>query len=807
MAFAIGALKALAVLATLAASTHAQQPVWAQCGGIGWTGGTTCVAGATCVKQNDYYSQCIPGAQAPTTSSSATQTTVGPTTTTSATSTPTAVPTGDWAAAISKAKAAVAKMSTQDKVNLATGIGWMVGACVGNIAPISSINFPGLCLEDGPLGVRYADLVSAFPAGINAAATFNRDLIKQRGVALGAEFRGKGAHVILGPDMNIMRVPAAGRNWEGFGADPYLSGEAAFETIQGIQSQGVQANAKHYINNEQEHFRSSGSSNVDDRTEHEIYLPPFLQSIRAGVASFMCSYNRINGTFSCSNSRTLNDILKGEMGFQGYVMSDWDAQHAVTDANAGLDMTMPGDGLGGGSFFGAQLTQAVGNGTVPTARLNDMSTRTLAAFYLLGQDSGFPATNFHAWQASRGQHINVQGNHGQLIRQIGAASAVLLKNVNSALPLNKPKTIGIIGSHAGPNSRGPNGYSDRAGNDGVLAMGWGSGTADFPYLIDPLAAIKNRSSTDGTTVTSSLNDNDTTAAHNAAANKDAAIVFITADSGEGYLTVEGNAGDRNNLDPWHNGNNLVAAVAGANKNTIVVVNSVGPIIVDSWINHVNGTGVIWAGLPGQEAGNALVDVLYGAVNPSGRLPYTIAKTPADYPAQLITAGSGNVAITYSEGLNVDYRHFDAKNIAPRFEFGFGLSYTTFAYSNLKVTSGSFSKLGPTGPGSSIADSLHAPAVTVSFTLTNNGTLTGTEIPQLYLNLPASANSPPNSLKGFDAVSLAAGASQTVSFTLSQYDLSIWDVAQQRWVVPTGTFGVTVGASSRDKRLSGSLVVA
>ncbi|KDQ19728.1 glycoside hydrolase family 3 protein [Botryobasidium botryosum FD-172 SS1] len=684
--------------------------------------------------------------------------------------------TGTWATAVAKAKTHVAKLTLQQKVTLGTGVGWQKGLCVGNIPSVPS--FPGLCIQDGPLGVRYTDKSSAFPAGINAAATWDRDLIRKRGEAIGDEFRGKGIHVALGPMMNLARAPAAGRNWEGFGGDPYLSGEAAYETILGIQAKGVQACAKHYINNEQEHYRDTSSSAVDDRTVSDgLY---FLA-------------HRINGTYACENSKVLNGILKGEYGFQGYVMSDWWATHSGAAAvNGGLDMTMPGDTTinSGQTYFGTPLVNAVNSGQVQQSRIDDLATRILAAC---------------------NKHVDVQGDHAKLIRQIGAASTVLLKNVGGALPLNKPRSIAIIGSDAGASSRGPNGYEDRAGNDGVLAMGWGSGTADYPYLITPQSAITTRAAADGTTVTSSLSDTDTTSAGNAASGKDVAIVHISADSGEAYLTVEGNAGDRNDLKAWHNGDNLVLAVAAKNKNTIVVVHTVGQIIVEPWIDHPNEanpcnlpvTAVLWAGLPGQEAGNSLVDVLYGAVNPSAKLPYTIAKQANDYPAAIQLQDG---TINYTEGLNIDYRWFDVKNITPRFAFGFGLSYTTFAYSNLKVTPGASGGNPPSGPGSSLDPWLHTPWATITFTLANSGSVAGTEIPQLYVSPPASANSPPYLLKGFDTVNLAAGASRTVTFTLSRYDLSVWNVQSQRWIIPTGTHGITVGSSSRNRLLTGSIVI-
>ncbi|EMD41674.1 glycoside hydrolase family 3 protein [Gelatoporia subvermispora B] len=632
--------------------------------------------------------------------------------------------------------------------------------------------------------------------------------MQQRGAAMGAEFRGKGVHVALGPMMNLMRAPAAGRNWEGGGGDPYLSGEVAFETIQGVQSAGVQACAKHYINNEQEHFRQSSSSVIDDRCEHELYTYPFLRSVQANVASVLCSYNQINGSWACENDQTLNGILKGEFGFQGYVMSDWWATHSTAPAvNGGLDMTMPGDesANSGTTYFGQNLVNAVQSGQVPESRIDDMATRILAAWYLLGQDSGYPAVNFNAWNANEGSQVNVQGNHAELIRTIGDASTVLLKNEGNVLPLEAPKTIAIVGNGAGNSSVGPNGYTDRGGDDGVLGMGWGSGTANYPYLVAPVDAITARAKQDGTVVTSSLSDTDLTGAINAARGKDVAFVFITADSGEGYITVEGNAGDRNDLSAWHNGDALVEQVASVNNNTIVVVNTVGPILVEAWIDNPNVTALVWSGLPGQEAGNAVTDVLYGDYNPGGRLPYTIGKAITDYSAQVIYDGTNIVQIPYTEGLFIDYRHFDAAGIAPRYEFGFGLSYTTFEYSNLTITgSTAGGSRQPTGPGSALDPWLHDPVVTVTATIKNNGTVAGAEVPQLYTSPPASANSAPFNLKGFDSVFLEPSESQVVTFNLSRMSFSVWDVVSQRWEIPTGVTEISVGASSRDLRLKGSI---
>ncbi|KAH9476789.1 putative beta-glucosidase L [Psilocybe cubensis] len=738
-----------------------------------------------------------------------------------------------WKAAYAKAKAKVAGFTLEEKVNVTTGVGWQGGRCVGNIAaiePARGRGWPGLCLEDSPLGVRFGDFVTAFPAGINAAATFNRRIIRARGLAMGQEHKGKGVNIALGPMMNMGRLAEGGRNWEGFGADPFLTGEAAFETILGMQQGGVQACAKHFIGNEQEHFRTISSSDIDDRTMHEIYAHPFLRSVMAGVSSVMCSYNLLNGTYACENDKVLNDILKREFGFQGFVMSDWSAQHTTISAITGLDMTMPGDITFNSetSYFGPNLTDYVNNGTIPESRVDDMATRILASWYLLKQDQpSYPATNFNAFNPdddATNERIDVQDDHDKIVREIGAASAVLLKNERGALPLGKKdRSIVLVGSGAGPGKAGPNEFSDQGGSDGVLAMGWGSGTANFTYLVTPLDAIQSKAREFHSSISWFFDDFNLPRAGNMAKKRTTALVFLVSDSGEDYITVDGNEGDRKNLTAWHGGDALVQAVAAQNNNTIVIVNSVGPLILEPWIEHPNVTAVVWAGLPGTEVGNALVDVLYGAWNPSGRLPYTIAKSVSDYPAQVNLGGNNRdvLAIPYTEGLNIDYRHFDSFNITPRFEFGFGLSYTTFAYSGLSVSkiaaeatpadqplikaweNGNATLIGE---GSSRALWLHRPAYQAKFQVKNTGSVFGGDIPQLYINFPSSSGEPPSVLRGFTNVEVSPGQKTTVTITLSRYDLSIWDVERQGWAKPAGKIGVSIGASSRDIRLRGTVPI-
>ena len=427
-----------------------------------------------------------------------------------------------------------------------------------------------------------------------------------------------------------------------------------------------------------------------------------------------------------------------------------------------------------------------------------MATRILAAWYFLGQDSGYPTvTGWTSWNGGTGGP-NVQGTHKTVARAIARDGIVLLKNTNNALPLKKPTSLALIGQDAIVNPAGANACTDRDCDTGTLAMGWGSGTCQFPCLTAPYDAISTQAATDGTTLT--ISNTDTTSSGAAVASAAAtAIVFINSDSGEGYITVEGAAGDRLNLDPWHSGNALVAAVAAVNKNTIVVIHSVGPVILETILALPNVVAVVWAGIPGQESGNGLVDMLYGSVAPSGKLPYTIGKQQSDYGTAIASGDD-----SYSEGLYIDYRHFDNAGITPRYEFGFGLSYTTFAYSGLTLSAISTTAGSTADAPGGFAD-LYDVVATVTATITNNGTVTGAEVPQLYIGLPTSAPaSPPKQLRGFNKLSLAASASGTATFKLRRKDLSYWDTTSQAWILPAGTFNVYIGASSRDIRLTGTM---
>ncbi|KFA45376.1 hypothetical protein S40293_09669 [Stachybotrys chartarum IBT 40293] len=630
-----------------------------------------------------------------------------------------------WEQAYAQARDFVSQLTLLEKVNLTTGVGWMSERCVGNTGSIPRLGLRGLCLQDGPLGMRFTDYNSAFPAGVVAGATWSRHLWHDRGRMMGEEQYGKGSDVLLGPACGpIGRAPTGGRNWEGFSVDPYHSGEAMAQVVRGIQGAGVIATAKHFVANEQEHFRQapeavgygfniteSLSSNLDDKTLHELYAWPFQDAVRAGVGSIMCSYNQINNSYGCQNSKLLNGILKDEYGFQGFVMSDWQAQHAgAASAAAGLDMSMPGDTLfnTGYSFWGGNLTLGVINGTVPEWRIDDMALRIMAAFFKVGRTvGGQPDINFSSWTRETLGYIHpmaqenfervnfqvdVRGNHANHIRESAAKGTVILKN-NGVLPLRSPKFVVVIGEDAGGNPAGPNGCPDRNCDNGTLAMAWGSGTAQFPYLVTPDQALQRQALEDGTRYESILANNQWTAVQNILREPNATtIVFANADSGEGFIDVDGNRGDRRNLTLWKDGDALIKNVSSLTSNVIVVLHTVGPVLLTEWYDNPNITAIVWAGVPGQESGNSLTDILYGRRSP-GRSPFTWGRTRESYGADLLyepNNGEGAPQQDFSEGVFIDYRHFDRETAAdpentPIYEFGYGLSWSTFEYSNLQVT--------------------------------------------------------------------------------------------------------------------------
>ncbi|KAK4988427.1 hypothetical protein LTR50_003941 [Elasticomyces elasticus] len=681
---------------------------------------------------------------------------------------------GDWGDAYAKARAFVSQLTLIEKVNLTTGVGWEGEQCVGNNGAIPRLAFKALCLEDSPLGVRLSDFNSAFSSGQTIAATWDRGLFYQRGFDMGTEHRLKGVDIQLGPVVGpIGRAPEGGRNWEGTPDELRRHGELEAKWLQAsVPTQSCLASLSlrlsrvcrrqgswHVLNTTSPTSKSTSgkeastprnglvvfwadtrigtnpvtgqpladaiSSNIDDVTMHELYLWPFADAIRAGTGSIMCSYNQVNNSYGCQNSYLLNYLLKGELGFQGFVMSDWGAQHSgVSSALAGLDQSMPGDAAfdSGTSFWGANLTIAVLNGTVPQWRLDDMAIRIMAAYYYVDRENNQvpDAPNFSAWTTDTfgyrnyiakmgyqqiNYHVNVQQEHGIDIRNQGSRATVLLKNTKKALPLTGMEALtGVFGEDAGDNAWGPNGCGDRGCDNGTLAMGWGSGTANFPYLVTPLTAIQNeilrskRSPDVEGIVDNYAYTQIQTLATRVNEARGAAIVFVNSDSGEGYITVDGNEGDRNNLTLWHDGEKLIQNISALCNNTIVVIHSVGPVLVDSFYNNPNITAILWAGLPGQESGNSIADVLYGRVNPGAKLPFTMGASRASYGTDLLyIPNQGNAAPqqNFDEGVFIDYRAFDKLGETPIYEFGYGLSYTSFSFSNLQVSTHTSRHYSPT----------------------------------------------------------------------------------------------------------------
>ncbi|KAH7378904.1 putative beta-glucosidase [Cadophora sp. MPI-SDFR-AT-0126] len=755
---------------------------------------------------------------------------------------PVASGTGDWGAAYQQAQALVSRMTLEEKVNLTAGTGDTTTGCPGAIGAIQHLGFPGLCLADAGQGVRSTDLVSGYPSGVHVGASWNKDLTRQRGQYLATEFRLKGVNIALGPAIGPLgRIATGGRNWEGFSNDPYLTGQLAAETVRAMQEVGVITSTKHLIANEQETNRiprsnsnnetvDAVSSNIDDKTLHGLYLWPFVDALRAGTGCIMCSYNRINNSYACQNSKLLNGILKEELGFQGFVLSDWDAQHSgVGSVLAGLDMTMPIPK----EFWGANLIQAVRNSSVPERRVNDMATRIIATWYHLNQNKDYPGRGV-------GMPVDIMAPHKQVNARTTASKStllkgaveghVLVKNIKNALPLNLPTHLSIFGYDAkAPDIMSPSGQpfnpwalgytvSDfraaiphllgfpdpqpvsQIALGGTLLSGAGSGGITPPYWDAPFNALQQRARQDGTVLFWDFITADSTAP--VYSETDACLVFINAFAGEGY--------DRAGLhDDFSDA--LVLNIANKCANTIVVIHNAGVRLVDQFESHPNVTAIIFAHLPGQDSGSALVSLLYGDENFSGKLPYTVAKNESQYgEVGSPTLPESRFALypqsNFSEGVYIDYRAFDKSEIAPRYEFGFGLSYTTFGYSDLTIEKSNPANKGqyPRGrieQGGRV--DLWDRIAIIRASVRNTGNVKGQEVLQLYVGIP---NGPIRQLRGFSKENLKPGESKSVQFPLTRRDLSVWDVAAQNWRLQTGEYQIYVGSSSRKLPLQGKLVI-
>ncbi len=644
---------------------------------------------------------------------------------------------------------------------------------------------PDLALNDAGEGVGDQQVgTTAFPSPIAQASSWDPALEYQFGAALGAEAAGKGINVQLAPGIETDRVPMNGRNWEYASEDPYLSGQVGAAEVQGIQSQHVIAVIKHYIANSQETDRMTDSSDVSERTLEEIYAPQYETAVKQGGAgAVMCSYNRINGVYACENPFTLG-ILDDQFGFTGFVMSDWGATHStVASANAGLDMEM---NTFPGTYYGSALQTAVGNGQVPMATLDDMVLRILRPMFRIGLFDHPVAAQPGAY----GANVSTS-DHVTLARTIAEAGTVLLKNDNGILPITgHGRTIAVIGQPAG--AAGAENEYNGEGSGHVPEFG------SIP-VVSPQQGITARAATDGDAV---VYADGTTTADAVAAAKAAsvAVVFAGDTESEGIdrtnLTLTGGVCELTSCTPQpYDQNALIAAVAAANPNTIVVLNTGGPVLMP-WQSSIKGLVEAW--YPGQEDGDAIAALLFGDVDPSGRLTETFPAAQRDIPEQSaaqwpgVTASGDGVGphSQYSEGLLVGYRWYDAKGIAPLFPFGFGLDYTSFRYSGMT--------LAATSAGGNVA---HA-----SIRVTNAGTRAGADVPQMYIEDPASTGEPPRQLEGYARVSLSPGASATVDLPIGARALSWWNPATHAWTVSPGCYTVVVAPNERDTAASAVLAV-
>jgi beta-glucosidase len=648
----------------------------------------------------------------------------------------------------------LAQMTTAQKVTLATGSGG--SSYVGFTPAIPALCIPAMNLEDGPAGVADGmNNVTQLPAPVSLAATWDTAAEQSYGRVIGSEEGAKGATVDLGPTINIDRDPRWGRAFESVGEDPYLNGQLGAANIRGVQSTGVMAQVKHLAVYNQETNRNTPSDNavISNKALQEIYLPAFRDSVQQGAASsVMCSYSTVNGTYACQNPYLMNTALRQQFGFQGFVTSDWGATHATAaSANSGLDQDMPGND----GFYGTALTNAVNSGSVSQATLSAMASRILTEEFAFGLFDKAPS-------GSPGATATSAANQNTAT-QLSAEGTVLLKNSGGVLPFGSgTSSIAVIGADASTSPQ---------------SAGGGSAAVNSSGTVTPLQGITARAGGGVNVLYDS--GSSTSSAASLAASSSVAVVFVSDFESEG--------GDLGGIDLSSASNSLISAVAAANPNTVVVLNT-GSAVTMPWLGSVKGVLEAW--YPGQGDGTAIASLLFGDTNPSGHLPVTFPTSLSQVPAHTAQQwpGSGGT-VQYSEGVNVGYRYYDANHLPPLFPFGFGLSYTSFAFSDLHV--GALSAGG---------------AATVTATVTNTGSRAGADIAQLYVTQPAASGEPPRQLEGFARVDLQPGAAKTVSFPLTQTNLRYWNATSDAWATSIGSYGISVGDSDGNLPLTGTLDV-
>jgi len=657
-------------------------------------------------------------------------------------------------------KALVSQMTLEEKAGLCSGLDFW------HTKPVERLGVPSVMVSDGPHGLRKQDEKAdhlgvndsikavCMPAACATASSFDRDLMGRMGQAIGDSCQHEKLGVVLGPAVNIKRSPLCGRNFEYFSEDPYLAGEMSAAYINGVQSKNVGTSIKHFAANSQEHRRMSSSSNADERTLREIYFPAFETSVRkAQPWTVMCSYNRVNGVYASENPWLLTDVLRKEWGFKGYVMSDWGAvSDRVAGVAAGLDLEMPSSG----GINDRKIVAAVKSGELDEKIVDQACERILEINYRY-LDNARPET---PWDQ--------EADH-QLSARIAEECMVLLKN-DGILPLNKTDEVAFIGEFAAkPRFQG-------GGSSHINAFRTTSAVEAAQGL--PVTYVQGYSA-----ARDMATDEMIAEAVQAAKAAKVAVVFAglpDAYESEGY--------DRTHMAMPACQNRLIEAVAGANPNTVVVLHNGSPVEMP-WLGKVKA--VLEAYLGGQAVGIAAVRLLYGDANPCGHLAETFPVKLSDNPSYLYYGGEGDEA-DYREGVFVGYRYYDKKEMPVLFPFGFGLSYTTFACSNLRLS------------GAKITDQ---ETLTAAVTVTNTGSRAGKTVVQLYVgDRESTVLRPIRELKGFEKVELQPGESRDVTFTLDKRAFAYWNAAIHDWHVETGAFTIEVGQSSRDIEVSGEVTV-
>ena len=656
----------------------------------------------------------------------------------------------------------IGKMTLEEKASLCSG------ADFWHTESVERLGIPAMMVSDGPHGLRKQDQEAdhlgvndsikavCFPAGCGTAASFNRELITGMGEVLGEECQAEGVGVILGPAVNIKRSPLCGRNFEYYSEDPMVASEMAGALIKGVQSKNVGTSIKHFLANNQETRRMSSSSEVDERTLREIYLAAFEGAVSSQKPwTVMCSYNKINGTYAAEHKEALTDILRGEWGFDGFVVSDWGAvNNRVPDLEAGLDLEMPASG----GINDEQIVDAVKEGRLEESVLDRAVERILNIVYRFEETRDKSAV------------FDRDKDH-EYAKKVAEETIVLLKNEDGLLPLSEKEEIAFIGKYA-RQPRFQGGGSSHINSHKVtgawdVVKDWGNITFAEGYG-------DQEDVTDEALIAEAVEK---------AGKAKAAVIFAglpDAFESEGF--------DRSHMGMPNCQNELINRVAAVQPNTIVVLHNGSPVEMP-WADQVKG--IVEAYLSGQAVGAAVVDILFGKVNPSAKLPETFPYKLEDNPSYLYYLGEGD-KVEYREGVFVGYRYYDTKKMDVRFPFGYGLSYTTFAYSNLKLSA------------EQIKDT---DTLTVSVDVTNTGSMAGKEVVQLYVSdVESTVIRPVKELKGFDKVNLQPGETKTVTFTLGKRAFAYWNTQIHDWHVESGEFRILVGKSSRDIQLEETVTV-